>query len=242
MQDLKNIKIVLVHPSDDKNIGFVARAIKTMGIHTLVVVSKRKMNMNQAAVTAVHAKDILKKCLILPKLETAVKDSGLIAGITRRQGKFRKYFTISPEQLAERTARIAEGSVALVFGNEKHGLSDRELKVCHVAVSIPSSPLFPSLNLSHAVQIIAYVLYRSAQSQNQTLYKPIPKIRIDSIAKVLTSCLHKLGLYKMAAYDDIGVFFQDIIARAQLSLSEAERMESIIEQLQGILSTKNKFQ
>ncbi|MBN1798095.1 MAG: RNA methyltransferase [Spirochaetales bacterium] len=239
---MKNVKIVLVHPSDDKNIGFVARAIKTMGIHRLVVISKRKIDMDKAAITAVHAKDILGKCLILPKLETAVENDSLIAGITRRQGKFRKYFAVSPEQLAERTAHIAHGSVALVFGNEKHGLSDRELRVCHMAVTIPSSPLFPSLNLSHAVQIIAYTLYRSMQSQNRPLYKPISKKRIDALARTFSSSLQKLGLYKLAAYDDIGIFFQDIIARSQLSLSEAERIESIMEQLQGILSAKNKEQ
>jgi tRNA/rRNA methyltransferase len=241
MQNINNIKIVLVNPTDDKNIGFTARAMKTMGIHTLVVVSKRKINMNEALITAVHAEDILKDCLILSRLETALEGSSFIAGITRRQGKFRKYCALSPEQLGERIVKNTQGTVCLVFGNEKHGLSDRELKLCHLAVTIPSSPLFPSLNLSHAVQIIAYHVYRSSQSQKHILYTPIVKTRIDVIALSLTSLLKQLGLYKMAEYDDIGVFFQDIIARAQLSGSEAERLESIIEQLRGILSAKNKF-
>jgi TrmH family RNA methyltransferase len=236
-----NIKIILVNPTDDKNIGSTARAIKTMGMRTLVVVSKRKINMNRARITAVHAEDILKDCLILPRLETALTDASLIAGITRRLGKFRKYFALSPEQLGKKIAKNRGGNICVLFGNEKHGLCDRELKLCHLAVTIPSSPLFPSLNLSHAVQIIAYHIYRALRPQRRILHIPIMKTRIDAIARSLTSLLKQAGLFKMAAYDDIGVFFQDITARAELSGSEAERVESIIEQLSGILSAKSKL-
>jgi TrmH family RNA methyltransferase len=240
VQDRENLQIVLVHPTDDKNIGFVARAIKTMGVRSLVIVSKRKINLKQAAITAVHAKDIINACRLEVSLANALKDSVLIAGITRRTGRHRKYFSLTPEQLAERIRSIKKGEISLVFGNEKHGLSDQELTHCHLAVSIPSSPLFPSLNLSHAVQIITYVLYRQLSQTEQAYFSPIPQKRITAMARSISGIIKKLGLFREAPRKDIDVFFQDLLARAELSPEEAQRLESISSQVAGIIYLKNK--
>jgi tRNA/rRNA methyltransferase len=238
MKITENIRVVLVHPSEDKNIGLVARAMKTMGLRSLTLISGRRPDFREAGITAVHARDILDECRVVPSLEEAVENSVFIAGITRRLGKFRKYFFLTPEQLAQRAAGITQGTVSLVFGTEKHGLSDAELALCHVAVHIPSSPLFPSLNLSHAVQIIAYVLfrYRTPRALEPGSFSPIPKTRIDALAAEITTGLKNLGIYRQAPYRDIGVFFQDILARAQLSQEEAGRLDSIISQAMGILN------
>ncbi len=236
MKITENIRVVLVHPSEDKNIGLVARAMKTMGLRSLTLISERRPDFREAGITAVHACDILDGCRVVPTLQDAVADSVFIAGITRRRGKFRKYFFLTPEQLAQRAAGIAQGTVSLVFGTEKHGLSDAQLALCHVAVNIPSSPLFPSLNLSHAVQIITYVLFRHLLMPETFSFTPVPKTRIDALAAGITAGLKGLGIYRQAPYRDIGVFFQDILARAQLSPEEAERLESIIRQATGILN------
>ena len=78
-------------------------------------------------------------------------------------GQRRKLVSSMPWQLAEKVADLSTSpggaTVSVVFGNEQSGLSDAELELCHMAVSIPSSRDFPSLNLSHAVQVIAYELY-----------------------------------------------------------------------------------
>jgi tRNA/rRNA methyltransferase len=233
----ENITIVLVNPSEEKNIGLAARAMKTMGISSLKIIAQKRPDFKRAAITAVHAADIIKACTVVPNLKQALQDSVFIAGITRRQGKFRKYVTLTPEQLAERVAAVPGGRVSLVFGTEKHGLSDAELSHCHVAVNIPSSPLFPSLNLSHAVQIITYILYRHELPAQDVSFSPVPKSRVDSLAKTTTAVLKKMGIFKQAPYHDIGVFFQDIMGRAGLSDTEAARLESILGQIDGILTS-----
>jgi TrmH family RNA methyltransferase len=40
-----------------------------------------------------------------------------------------------------------------------NGLENEDLALCHEFIAIPSSDAFPSLNLSHAVMIVAYELF-----------------------------------------------------------------------------------
>ena len=47
---------------------------------------------------------------------------------------------------------------AIVFGNEKFGLSNEELDFCNAQVIIPTVKNFSSLNLGAAVQVICYAL------------------------------------------------------------------------------------
>ena len=46
----------------------------------------------------------------------------------------------------------------IVFGSEESGLSNQEIKRCDVVSFIPLTKPYPSLNLSHAVMIYAYIL------------------------------------------------------------------------------------
>ena len=106
LKNIENIQIVLVNPQDGKNIGFVCRAMKTMGITSLAIVSARNIDFKTAAITAIHASDILKNCKIFPQLDLALKNSCFIAGITRRKGRFRKYFSYTPEEVAKKICQI----------------------------------------------------------------------------------------------------------------------------------------
>ena len=164
----RDIRIVLVRPKEDKNIGSVCRAMKTMGFGSLTIVGHDSVNPAEAAITAVHAADVLERAIHCETLEEAVRDAVLVAGVSRRRGKWRKYFAVSPEQLVDRVVSIRRGTCAVVFGNEASGLDADELARCHLAVRIPSSPEFPSLNLSHAVQIITYQLFCRLDGKRQS--------------------------------------------------------------------------
>src|SRR4030042_482289 len=103
-----------------------------------------------ARVLAVHALDVLDASERFDSVPDAVRGHELVAGVTRRLGRWRKQHCVTPEELADRVASQAGSRVALVFGNEESGLSDTELESCNLAVSIPSSPLFPSTRSSRA--------------------------------------------------------------------------------------------
>ena len=237
---LHNVCAVLVRPSDPRNIGFACRALKTMGITRLRIVSPHPVNLRRAAVTAVHAKDLIVPDQVYPSLPAALKDVSLAAGVTRRRGKMRKSHILLPEQFAERALAVKRGTIALVFGTEEYGLTDDELSSCHCAVTIPSSPLFPSLNLSHAVQIIAYAFYREAEKHNIPVFQPVDTAYLEEMVGRIITYLRPLNYFKLQEAASLTVLLRDVLARAALSKGEARRVERIFQKLNGIFTKVTK--
>ena len=235
------VRVVLVNPKDSKNVGSVCRAMKTMGLTSLYIVGKADLDLNQAAALAIHAEDVLRGVVRCHNLKEAVEEASLVAGITRRRGKRRKYFSISPEELANKVAGQGGGLSALVFGNEISGLNDQDLSLCHLSVAISSSPLFPSLNLSHAVQIIAYQVFKALSAPSAVRYTPLSGRRLDSLMSVILTSLKNIGFFSKAGQEDMGIFLRDIIARAGLSGEEANRLETVFRKISGLIAKKEIF-
>ena len=236
MGESVRVRVVLMNPKNSRNVGAVCRAMKTMGLTDLTVVGGRSIDRTEAVVLAVHAADLLERANWTDSLEAAVQDAVLVAGITRRRGKKRKYFSLSSEELAEKIDRDVRGLTAVVFGNEESGLTDRELACCNLAVHVHTSPLFPSLNLSHAVQIVAYDLFRRTLPRKDEVFTSLSQDGLNSLlAEILTS-LKDIGFFKQVGPEEMGVFLRDILARAQLSVGEARRLESIFKKIYGLVN------
>jgi TrmH family RNA methyltransferase len=162
-----------------------------------------------------------------------------VAGITRRRGKWRKYFALSPEQLAERIASIEQGPCAVVFGNEISGLNDRDLSRCHLSARIPSSPEFPSLNLSHAVQIITYQIFRRlAEGRGVKKFRPLPLSELDSLISLMIASLTNIGFFTQGDPNELAVFLRDIFARSALENREADRLAGIFRRISGLVAQR----
>ena len=233
----RDVRIVLMRPKEDKNIGSVCRAMKTMGFGALAIVGHDSVNRSEAAITAVHAVDVLERAIHCETLEEAVRDAVLVAGVSRRRGKWRKYFALSPEQLAERVVSIRRGTCAVVFGNEASGLNADELARCHLAVRIPSSPQFPSLNLSHAVQIVTYQLFRRLNAKRQNgRFSPISPDALDALVSLTIGSLASIGFFTQGDPGEMSVFLRDILARAALEQGEADRLAGIFEKISALVA------
>jgi len=153
-----SIRFVLVRTSHPGNIGASARAIRTMGFARLGLVAPHKFPHPDAVALASGANAVLDEAAIAPTLVEAVSDCTLVLGCTAR-ARAVQLEELSPRAAASRAlAASANGPVAIVFGNERTGLENDELMSCHAAVRIPSVEDFPSLNLSQAVQVLAYEL------------------------------------------------------------------------------------
>jgi TrmH family RNA methyltransferase len=235
MTALDRIRVVLVRPQEPRNVGQVCRAMKTMGLKQLYLVKAESIDRSEAAVTALHARDVLQQAVACMELKEALQGAVLAAGVSRRRGRWRKYFALDPEQLVERLAGT-RGPCALVFGAEADGLTDQELACCHLAVRIPSSPAFPSLNLSHAVQILAYLLYRRLGSPGDVhpRFQPVAAAELDRLVRRIVDCLAGLGFFRKGDPLEMGVFWRDLLARAGLETREAERLERIFHELGGL--------
>jgi tRNA/rRNA methyltransferase/tRNA (cytidine32/uridine32-2'-O)-methyltransferase len=115
------------------------------------------------------------------------------------------------------------GNAALVFGNERTGLEDEELALCNLASHIPADEAFPSLNLSHAVQIYAYELFQALADQGAVKgqWTPLDQAAIELLVKDIAANLRALGFYKQAGREEQERFFRDIFSRAAVTEREA---------------------
>lgn len=242
--DLQKIVIVLVRPEESRNVGAVCRAMANSGISTLRIVGKREdFDDERVRILAIHAADIWEQAQFFTGITEATADCVFAAGTTRRRGKKRKGKLLLPEECADLATqatgnkRDEGGKVAIVFGNERTGLTDEELLECTMGVTIPTCPQFASLNLSHAVQIMGYHLFR-VQDKTSPGYTPLTLERIDQTVAVITDNLQKIGFFSLAGRADMERFWRMILSRAALSEGEAAYLEKIFDKAAG-LSVRN---
>ena len=243
--NLNKIRIVLSHPEESRNIGAVCRAMGNNDIKILRIVGKREdYDDSHIRVLAIHASPIWDSAQFFNSITEATADCTVSAGTTRRRGKKRKEKLLFPEEFSSLAAKISAGSesgagnIAVVFGNERTGLTDSELQECTIGVTIPSSQGFPSLNLSHAVQIMCYQLFRE-KNKGKHGYTPLTLNEIDKTVKSLTDDLKKIGFFRIAGRSDMESFWRNLLSRAAVSESEIQYIEKIFGKIAGLVS-KNK--
>jgi len=154
--DLGRVDVVLVRPARAANVAAACRALKNMGLSSLLMVDPPQgLDRAEVRALAYGAWDVLDAAQRRATLREAVADSALVVGTSGRPhpGAW------TPRRLgAEAGARAGAGRLSVVFGPEASGLSDQELALCHLRVHIPADPDHPSLNLAQAVLVLAYEL------------------------------------------------------------------------------------
>ena len=169
----QNISFILVGSTHPGNIGAAARAMKNMGIHQMGLVSPKEFPHEKAFFRAKAATDVLEKAVIYKSLKEAISETKLVIGTSARNRKV-PWPIVSPSEAAEEIvsfSKTSEDKTAVVFGREDRGLTNEELGLCNLHVHIPSSDEYPSLNLSQAIQIIAYEIRLKALSLEGKLEK-----------------------------------------------------------------------
>ena len=237
---LDDICIILAHPEESRNIGSTCRAMANMGIKKLRIVGKREdYKDRQIRILAIHAAYIWDNAEFFDSITDAASDCIISAGTTRRRGKKRKEWLVTPEEFVSNGAFSEQGKIAVVFGNERTGLTDDELEECTMGIQIPSSPDFPSLNLSHAVQIMCYTLYRKLETPGFSGYTPIQLDRLDKTVTTIADNLQKIGFFSVTGRPEMENFWKGILSRAALSEGEAAYLEKVFTKAAG-LSSKGK--
>ncbi|TLY48363.1 MAG: RNA methyltransferase [Gammaproteobacteria bacterium] len=229
------IRIVLVNTTDPGNIGATARAMKTMGLTQLYLVEPKSFPHVNASVRASNAIDVLAEAVVVDHLTAALQDCHLVFGTSTRIREL-NWISLTARAAAEKIVINSKQKVAVVFGRERSGLTNKELQQCHFQINIPANPNYSSLNLAAAVQIICYELRMAfliePKFEEKTIQLADVKMQ-EYFYQHLHDLLNKIEFLKPIRSQQIMDRLRRLFSRSELDINE-------VKILRGILSTIEK--
>ncbi len=177
---LDRIRIILIDTTHPGNIGATARAMKVMGVSSLHLVNPAVYPHADATARASGADDILQNACVHETLDAALTGCSLVLGTSARLR------SLSMPQLNLRSAAemaLADSGgqdVAVLFGRERHGLTNEQMQLCHQLVHIETSPEYGSLNIAQAVQLVVYELRMAALDSGGLTLAPVDWDPVDA--------------------------------------------------------------
>lgn len=161
---LLDTRIVLVRPRNPLNIAAAARAMKNFGLADLVLVAAYQPVWLDAR-AAPGAKDLLRTARAVSDVQEAIEDRTLVLGTSSMARRSEVENVCSLNELGSvLKRRKGRGRLAILFGSEKTGLSNRDLGYCHAVLRIPTEAGAPSMNLGQAVAVCCYELSKCLQA------------------------------------------------------------------------------
>ena len=230
----KRLKVVIVEPLGEINIGSVARLCRNFEVDELRIVSPRCDPKHPDAIKmAVHGRKFLEDASIYSNLLDAIKDCVRVVATCGRTDHGEIPLQTSNNALKWLISEKSSKPIALVFGREDRGLTNLELQMAQKVISLNASPKYPSLNLSHAVAIILHEL-NSFSTTSSYRNKKIKTYELAS-PKELNDCIEDTKELLL----EIG-FLQDHTAKARMAkiksfLHRAEARKEDIYITRGIL-------
>lgn len=147
------MRIVLVEPENPRNVGAVVRVAANFALPVVSVVRGDGFSAEETRELTVASSGAMARVSlqVVPTVEEALEGVELVLGTS---GRMQPGDEPTGAGLADFIEEQRTG-VAVVFGRESSGLRTQELNLCHGIIRLQVAPEFPSLNLSHAVAILA---------------------------------------------------------------------------------------
>ena len=231
------IRFVLVATRHPGNIGATARALTTMGFRELWLVAPESFPHAEATALAAGADEILVQARVVPNLLEAVADCGLVYATSARPRSAYYWPTFSPREAAPRLlAAGRDGEAALVFGNERTGLSNEELALCAGVIRIPTDSSFESLNLAQAVQVLAYELRTQGDEAPAAVARAVPlapTAEVERLLGHLDAVLTEVDFTDRSGGPHLLERFRRVFARAELDAEEVSILRGFLAAVQS---------
>ena len=243
--EIKNkFEFILVEPSHPGNIGASARAIKNMGFKNLSLVKPKGFPDDEAYYRAKGAKDILENAKIFNDLASALKDSTLIFGTSARTRTI-PWPTKTSSELKDTLdieLKNINSKICFVFGREISGLSNEELQMCDYHIKIPTDEDFSSINLSHSVQIISYVLKMEIDNQDQNLNEEQSSLTFQDneyLIKHFDEVMKKIDFYDQENPKQVKTRIRRLVKRLKPDKLEMGILRGFLSKIEQVLNKKN---
>jgi TrmH family RNA methyltransferase len=176
---LARIRVILINTTHPGNIGATARAMKVMGLSSLHLVTPKIFPNAEATAMASGADDLLQTAVVHDSLDSALAGCSLVLGTSARLRSLSMPMLDARRAANQAVVESDSHEVALLFGRERYGLINEEMRRCQFLVNIPSNPDYSSLNLAQAVQIMAYELRVAAQGIADIAVDPLDWEPVD---------------------------------------------------------------
>ncbi len=219
--------LVLVNPQDIVNIASSVRIAKNFGIERMRLVDPEVFDPYRIEGIAHNTADFVARIEIVPTLAEAVADCVRVAVLTGRE-RAAKRRTLRPREAAAELRQAAlEGPVAVVAGREDSGLTNAELDLCGLVVTIATDPRHPSLNLAQAVAIMAYECWNAQGGEAMPLKRPrkvanpATSAQLEALFADWQQALWAIDFFKTRQTENVMRSFREIIHRAELDGREA---------------------
>jgi tRNA/rRNA methyltransferase len=225
--------VILVRPRGSGNIGSVARAMKNVGAGELAIVGRARTRSFWARAMAVHGREILSAAKSYATIREAIAECRLVVGTTCRSGLYRKH-SQTPRQLAPQIVAAAQtGKVALLFGPEDHGLSNKDLEHCQLLLTIPAHADYPSLNVAQAAVICLYELYLASLTDRENAeIKRADAEQIERLFDIMRNSLLKIGFLDSENPEHMLLAFRRIFGRAGLEEKDVRILTGMFRQIE----------
>ena len=232
------VSIVLVNTEFPENIGSVARCIKNMGLKDLILINPVPYKRIETYALAHRSKDIVNKAKVYDNLEEALQPFNFIVGTTQRvRGRHLPVYT--PEEVVTQLASLGrKNKIALVFGRESKGLTNQELRCCHIVSTIPTANRQPAVNLAQAVMIYCYELFKlSAKSKKHEVFKwdLAPHEELTHMYQHLEFCLETINFHPRGDIKDFVDCFRRILGRVKLERRDVKLFHKLFSEVEWAL-------
>jgi tRNA/rRNA methyltransferase len=231
---LKNIRVVLCETAHPGNIGAAARALKTMGLARLHLVSPARFPDPQAEWLASGAADVLRRARVHAELDDALAGSAFTVACTARPREIAVPM-VGAREAAARIVEVARSQpAALVFGNETFGLTAAEVGKCQLLATIPANPEYSSLNVAAAVQLFAYELRLAALDAAPQAGKTRPRATHEDLERFyehLERAMLERGFLNPEHPKKLMPRLRRLFNRAQLEQDEVHILRGVIKAL-----------
>lgn len=216
--------VIFVEPESPGNIGSLARVMKNFGLSELYLCGGAPID-DETRMMAMHAQDVIENAKQIT-LEKAREKFPQLVATTAQVGWD---YNVNRSWLTPDKLEVAQDS-AIVFGRESKGLTNDEVGLCDVVVTIPTHKGYPTLNITHAAAIILYELFK-----RDTSLKPADPSLLRRITATYDDILPLVGVAeeKRAAQSTI---FKRLIGKSLPTAREANGLVGVLRRVKKTIS------
>ncbi len=236
---LDNIRIVMVQTFHPGNIGAAARAMKTMGLSDLVLVNPIDYPSEEATALAAGATDVLESARVLSSVDEAIADCQLVLATSARTRSHPWPMQEAREAVPQVLQEASQGKVAILFGPERMGLHNDDLRKAHLHVDIPGNPDYGVLNIASAIQVIAYELFMGQRTHYPKQSAEYPLVsELNGFYKHMEQTLTETGFIIKAHPGQAILRLKRLFNRARPEKVELNMLRGILSSIDGLLHAR----